>query len=794
MHFENLFAQATGFSPYPYQIALAESNKWPKLINIETGLGKTYAIILAWLYKRRYSSQDIRSSTPRRLIICLPTRVLVEQTYSSAKTILENIGQYSPLDNKLGDQDGVALSLLWGGEVDNDIDRFPERDMIIVGTQDMLLSRALNRGYAMSKYRWPTHFAILNNDCLWVMDEVQLMGPGLQTSAQLEAFRSSMGTIGIHHTIWMSATMDNKGISTVDHPLEPLESISLNLGEEDRGHIHVSSLLEAKKEVRISPIVIDKDEKKNIKSLASRIMEVHEPGTLTLIIVNTVSRARGIFSELKKTENPSPIILLHSHFRPSDRSTQYERIKQCEDAIVVTTQVVEAGADISAKCLITDLAPWPSMVQRFGRCNRRGEHTRAVIEWIDSGINLEPKGALPYNVDDLLTSRQFLLTLTDGSPSSLKKIEVRMEPRIVPVIRRKDLLDLFDTTPDLLGNELDISRFIRANESTDVFLYWREFEEQPSDDSLSPSPLELCSVPINEFLKYLDKDEAWNWNHVTGRWNKITKSDARAIRPGQVLLIDRKKGGYSSTRGWTGSEKDIPDIIEVGESLKTESLADDSHSDTFWIELKEHTADVVSEVLALRNTYPSEYKYVLEEAARWHDVGKAHEAFQNVLRRGGGREGKIWGKGQRDPGTQYFTLAADGRKVLRPYFRHELASALSFMAKNAGKPSFELITYLIASHHGKVRMSLRSVPSEGGPDDETLFARGVWHGDRIHFPEMFEEDVTLDLSPIRLGPVSWVNMAIGLRDNHELGPFRLAYLETILRVADWRASEKETSR
>jgi hypothetical protein len=53
----------------------------------------------------------------------------------------------------------------------------------------MLLSRALNRGYGMSRYRWPMHFGLLNNDCLWVFDEIQLMGSGLATPAQLEAFR-----------------------------------------------------------------------------------------------------------------------------------------------------------------------------------------------------------------------------------------------------------------------------------------------------------------------------------------------------------------------------------------------------------------------------------------------------------------------------------------------------------------------------------------------------------------------------------------------------------------------------
>jgi hypothetical protein len=74
-----------------------------------------------------------------------------------------------------------------GGADDGEWDQHPERDAILIGTQDMLLSRVLNRGYGMSRYRWPVHFGLLSNDCLWVMDEVQNMGSGLVTTAQLAA-------------------------------------------------------------------------------------------------------------------------------------------------------------------------------------------------------------------------------------------------------------------------------------------------------------------------------------------------------------------------------------------------------------------------------------------------------------------------------------------------------------------------------------------------------------------------------------------------------------------------------
>lgn len=40
------------------------------------------------------------------------------------------------------------------------------------------------------------------------------------------------------------------------------------------------------------------------------------------------------------------------------------------------------------------------------------------------------------------------------------------------------------------------------------------------------------------------------------------------------------------------------------------------------------------------------------------------------------------------------------------------------------------------------------------------------------------------------GPGSWTEQAQVLRDREDLGPFRLAYLETLVRVADWRSSAR----
>ncbi len=120
-----------------------------------------------------------------------------------------------------------------GGDVTDEWEREPERECILIGTQDMLLSRALNRGYAMSRFRWPLHFGLLNNDCLWVFDEVQLMSDGLATTAQLAAFRERFRDVRPCHSIWMSATLDRDWLRQIDFAPRVEQLKLLELSDKD---------------------------------------------------------------------------------------------------------------------------------------------------------------------------------------------------------------------------------------------------------------------------------------------------------------------------------------------------------------------------------------------------------------------------------------------------------------------------------------------------------------------------------------------------------------------------------
>ena len=815
-----------GHDPYPFQTRLATDEELPELIDIPTGLGKTDAVVLAWLWRRRFADEETRAATPRRLVYCLPMRTLVEQTQNKAKMWLKNLGLLSekpdraePADtgkwkwteNDEQDKTRIAVTVLMGGEDRDDWDLYPERDAIIIGTQDMLLSRALNRGYGMSRYRWPVHFGLLNNDCLWVMDEVQLMGVGVETSAQMQAFCRSFGTINTVQYIWMSATVGDKQLGTVDHP-KPLNGWKkLLLDSKEKNNPAVSKKFEALKPLKKADLTLVKDNEKKsyAKELANLIIPKHKKDTLTLVVVNRVDRAQEIYKELLslgRTEQNSAV--LHSRFREGDRKARMKLLDEKEDRIIVATQVVEAGVDVSAHTLITELAPWPSLVQRFGRCNRRGEYDDAEIIWVDIDSGEEAGGlALPYESEALEIARSLIKTVTYAGPKSLAEVSKRyVEPEaIVAVVRRKDFIDLFDTTPDLTGNDLDVSRFIREGEDKDVQVYWRAFPKEGLAGSLDAARREeLCSVSISKMKDYLKKHSGWIWDHLEEHWREV-----KSCRPGQVLLLHPENGGYSSILGWTGESGKNGALVEViSAKEKCKNKADPSMNEDQqsrignWVTLIDHTDHVCNEVFALSDylDIPQIYRDVLKNSALWHDVGKAHPAFQNMLLAGKSDEEKRrtegpWAKSKGNSGkARYWVESSDGRVVERPYFRHELASALAWLqTQGRNEENADLVAFLIAAHHGKIRLSIRSLDQENRPEDPNrLFARGIWDGDRLeHVDGISEEDVHLDLSIMQMGEGSWLERITGLRDNSRMGPFRLSLMESILRIADWRASRME---
>ena len=803
MQFSELFKAATqGNLPYPYQVQMADSPQFPELLGVPTGAGKTAAAVLGWLYRRRFhSSPDVRASTPRRLVYCLPMRTLVEQTHRAVQSWLSALGLQSPTANAVSpDGASVSVHLLMGGVETADWTMRPDQDAVLIGTQDMLLSRALNRGYAASRYQWPIEFALLNNDCFWVFDEPQLMGNGVATAAQLEGLRRSCGTIGCTGSLWMSATLEPAWLDTVDFiSTEP--RTQLTLGKHPGGDDLDPDLPLHTRMQAVKHVLELKADAKDPKNLARQVLGLHMPQTQTLLILNTVERAKAVFAELqaqqkKAKSTATGLLLAHSRFRPVERGLINAQLQDSQsglDRIIVATQVIEAGVDLSARTLITELAPWASLVQRFGRCNRTGNDGPGKIYWLDLG----DKQAPPYSAEELGVARNLLKELPEGNASPTALDEFRQQQHLklpsphVHVLRRRDLLDLFDTTPDLSGNEIDVRRFVRNDDpELDVRVFWRQF----SDPENEPGPIreELCSVPIDSVQKFVksrrekktQQPVALCWDHLDEVWREV-RDPEREMRPGQTLLLSAACGGYSEL-GWDPDSAVAVQPVQRQLSRSEEGAGSDILSTgSTPLTIFEHTQHVYDELNADLAELPqlSEWAGWLRASAVWHDAGKAHPAFQQGMR------------------TSSLQLSADtlwaksgGSGVLRHgrrYFRHELASAL--LALQHHQPF--AVAYLIAAHHGRVRLSIRALPNEEQPQQSgCLFALGIHDGDdvpEIKLPGVTVPASTLDLAPMRLGgECSWTAHALELLQS--LGPFRLGYLEAILRIADRRASATES--
>lgn len=869
--FGSWFPRLTGHSTcWPWQERLGTDQTCRnRLIRIPTGMGKTEGVLAAWIFHRIEQANDL---WPRRLVWCLPMRVLVEQTEHVARLLVARM----PAENR------PEVHIVMGGEDVGEWFLYPERPAIIIGTQDMLLSRALNRGYAGKRARWPVEFGLLNHDALWIMDEAQLMDVGLATSAQLQAFRDDDGSKGLRpcYTWWMSATLQTDWLKTVDTAAHHAEwcrnPCAVTLTQRAGG------LWETQK-----PLSTDEIPHNDAGKFAQLILAEHDAtaagqyGRITLVVCNTVKRACETFDALRAAGRSDGIELVHSRFRSAERESWRERFlcrESCSpdvDRIITATQVVEAGVDISAGCLITELAPWPSLVQRFGRCARYGGGGRVIV--VDRGC--DETTAAPYSLPELEAAWESLQTLTDVGVCSLESHEESLthegRARLYPyapahLLLRREFDELFDTTPDLTGADLDISRFIRSGNERDLQVFWLELgkEELPLS-SRRPQRRELCAVPFlkardwlcgkekktNRKPKLQSRMRAWIWDWIDGKWIEATSA---SLLPGRIVCVAATCGGYCSDRGFAPESREAVQVLQmpdISNDTQAVDAADDEQdgedlSYSAWKTIACHSSEVASEIskIASQLQIPGQMLDVLMLAARWHDCGKSHPAFQGAMSDSNRPDrndlAKAPEKAWLSPrGTYRFLDGSD----TRPAFRHELASALAlFRILEAFAPQhsallgpwseafakmdhqiqlpqippsptqpiqqildctaerFDLLLYLVASHHGKVRAALHAAPKDQDYPDRDgrgLPIRGVREGDRLPaiaidpaLPPLPELSLTLEPAAIGLSMrtgASWRERCLGLLDR--FGPAALAYLESLLRAADVRASRLTTS-
>lgn len=348
------FEKITSNEPYAYQAKVMEVLLSGKnvILSVPTGAGKTWASIIPFLYAQ--DQNDL--SFPKKLIYSSPLRTLTNSIYEDVSKVVEG-------------------SSIQTGEFNED--KYFEKD-IIFSTIDQTLSNFLNFPLSLSKAQANINAGALIGSYL-IFDEFHLLDPK----------RSMATTIGMLKILGsltrcciMTATLEDKFMKDLKDNLSNYEIITLDDFPEDKNK--VSSLLPVKGKKKIHVL--------SSKISAKTIADKHS--TKSIVICNRVESAQKVYKDiigLKDTHpnlkriNPSNIICLHSRFFENDRKEKEQKLKALfgkkndkdESAILIATQVIEAGMDLSCEVMHTEISPINSFLQRAGRCarfkNEKGE-------------------------------------------------------------------------------------------------------------------------------------------------------------------------------------------------------------------------------------------------------------------------------------------------------------------------------------------------------------------------------------------------------------------------------------
>jgi len=125
-----------------------------------------------------------------------------------------------------------------------------------------------------------------------------------------------------------------------------------------------------------------------------------------LIVMNTKKSAISLYEQIRDQKTDYQVFCLTTFLVPHDRGKKINKIKEAlkdgEKIIVVSTQLIEAGVDLSFKLVYRDFGPLDSIVQVAGRCNRNNEYGELggemrLLKLVNANHGGKPYHAYVYN-------------------------------------------------------------------------------------------------------------------------------------------------------------------------------------------------------------------------------------------------------------------------------------------------------------------------------------------------------------------------------------------------------------
>jgi len=477
MNIENFYKELLGFTPYKYQVKVAELLLSGKnvILSVPTGAGKTWASIIPFLF----SMQNNNDSFPKKLIYSLPLRTLTNSIYSDVNEILDKRPEFE------------KLASIHTGEYKND-ENF-ESD-IIFSTIDQTLSNFLSFPLTKSKRQANINAGSLIGSYL-VFDEFHLLDTKLSMA-------TTLGTLKILKNLSrfciMTATLSNDYIENLQDAL-------------NAAIVHIDNFPEDVKIISSLRIPKNKESKKSVTVVnnvisAGDIKNKHK--NKTIVICNRVEKVQKLYNELRSFSelDTTKIICLHARFFSKHRKEKESLLKNIfgknnkTNAILISTQVIEAGMDISCDTMHIEISPINSLLQRAGRCARwEGEYGEIYVY-------------------DILDKAEKEILEIENPESDIKKQIRSIKNKYLPYDK-----ELCEKTFEKIIKVKYIDKDISQKLVNDILS-----EKEKSD-----------------FIKIKQKEEGYNRKLIKNSWESCEKNNySKTIRDIQnidIVIIDYEK-------------------------------------------------------------------------------------------------------------------------------------------------------------------------------------------------------------------------------------------------------------
>jgi len=484
-----------------------------------TGIGKTL-LSATWLLRLR-EKISVDGIFPK-IIVVLPFLSVIDQTTKEYETLLTTIGREKADGSWFLTSHSLA-DRKYRQDMEEDTEHFfidTWRTELVITTYDQFLMSLMD---PKAKYQMRFHNLC---DSLIVMDEVQSLPCKLWKP--LEEILKGLVEIGNTSVLLMSATLPS-----IIPDAKPLIK-------------NYRSYFEKFNRYRLN---FRLKEKLKINNFCNEIFN-HRNRWLQekkriLITLNTRRSARLVRNKLAKDWpkefSDIPLFFLSADVTPRDRLKAIDTIRENKPCIVVSTQCIEAGVDIDMDFVIRDFAPFDSLIQIAGRCNRSGKIScQATVDVVDL-INNQGRRYSEMIYDDvhLQVTRQLIKENID----------------------EKDILPFATKYFEMLSKKKDtglihIERFAKWQEDDTVreLLRGKEREKYVFIVIEQDTGLKDEMTKANEIKDLWKRREAWR--AIAGRIAKISVSvyakhrfNPHSIATeylGQWILYD---GLYSSERG-----------------------------------------------------------------------------------------------------------------------------------------------------------------------------------------------------------------------------------------------------